>query len=77
MATRIITTLVDDLDGTDIPRGLGETVRFGIDGRNYEIDLTDENADALRQNFQAYVEAGRPTVPATRSSRRRVASRRQ
>ena len=37
MATRTITTLVDDLDGSDIPRGLGETVRFGIDGENYEI----------------------------------------
>jgi hypothetical protein len=59
MAKRTVTTLVDDLDGTDIPRGQGETVRFGIDGRNYEIDLTDENAAALRQALRPYVDAGR------------------
>ncbi|WP_200936392.1 MULTISPECIES: Lsr2 family protein [unclassified Plantibacter] len=64
MATRTITTLIDDLDGSDIPRGLGETVRFGIDGENYEIDLTDENAAALRETLSAYVEAARPIVAA-------------
>lgn len=70
MAQRIITTLIDDLDGTDIPRGLGETVRFGIDGRNYEVDLTDDNAQALREALQPYTEAGRRIEP-TRSPRRR------
>lgn len=64
MATRTITTLIDDLDGSDIPRGLGETVRFGIDGENYEIDLTDDNAAALREMLSAYVEAARPVVAA-------------
>ncbi len=64
MATRTITTLIDDLDGSDIPRGLGETVRFGIDGENYEIDLNDDNAAALRETLSAYVEAARPVVAA-------------
>lgn len=63
-------TLVDDLDGTDIPRGLGETVRFSIDGRNYEIDLSDDNAAALRKALQPYTEAGRRIVR-TRSRQRR------
>ncbi|MGG7450147.1 histone-like nucleoid-structuring protein Lsr2 [Plantibacter auratus] len=62
MATRTITTLVDDLDGSDIPRGLGETVRFGIDGENYEIDLTDDNAAALRETLASYVEAARSVI---------------
>lgn len=70
MATRIITTLVDDLDGTDVPRGLGETVRFGIDGRDYEIDLTSQNAATLREVLLPYTVAGRRNVP-IRSSRRR------
>lgn len=70
MAQRIITTLIDDLDGTDIPRGLGETVRFGIDGRSYEIDLTDENAEVLRELLRAYLQAGRK-VTATPSRRSR------
>lgn len=63
MAQRIITTLVDDLDGTDIPRGLGETVRVGIDGRNYEIDLTDENAEVLREKLKPFVAAARRVAP--------------
>jgi len=41
MAQRISTTLIDDLDGTELERGSGETVRFGIDGRVWEIDLSD------------------------------------
>ena len=36
--------LVDDLDG----EAADETVEFGIDGRNYEIDLSKENAGRLR-----------------------------
>ena len=36
--------LVDDLDG----EAADETVEFGIDGKNYEIDLSKENAGDLR-----------------------------
>lgn len=52
MAQRTITTLVDDLDGSELERGSGETVRFGVDGRTYEIDLSDDNAAALREVLQ-------------------------
>lgn len=69
MAQRKTIIFVDDLDGTDIPRGLGDTVRFGIDGRNYEIDLTDAHASELREVLTLYVEAGRQSV--TIGSRRR------
>lgn len=71
MAKRIITTLVDDLDGTDIPRGLGETVRFGMDGRNYEIDLSEDNALALREMLNTYTDAGRRVSPARHRRRTR------
>ena len=70
MAQRMITTLVDDLDGTELERGSGETIRFGVDGRSYEIDLSDDNAAALRDVLQPYTEAGRRIVP-TRTRRRR------
>lgn len=69
MAQRTITTLVDDLDGTDLKRGSGETMRFGIDGRTYEIDLSNDNAAALRDALRQYMEAGRRIAP-TRSRRR-------
>ncbi|SMQ58194.1 Lsr2 protein [Plantibacter sp. VKM Ac-1784] len=70
MAQRTIITLVDDLDETDLERGSGETIRFGVDGRDYEIDLSDDNAAALREALHPYTEAGRRIVP-TRPHRRR------
>lgn len=70
MAQRTITTLVDDLDGTDLERGSGETILFGVDGRDYEIDLSDDNAQALRETLRPYVEAGRRVVR-IRSRRKR------
>ena len=36
-----------------------ETVVFGLDGKQYEIDLGAKNAKNLRKAIAAYVEAGR------------------
>ena len=35
------------------------TVRFGLDGTEYEIDLNAEHAQQLRDALAAYVRAGR------------------
>lgn len=59
MARRIVHQLVDDLDGTVLEVGSGETVLFSLDGTAYEIDLTDENAEALRSAFAPYIAAAR------------------
>lgn len=59
MARKVMVTLVDDLDNTEIQDGKGETVGFALDGTQYEIDLTDKNAKALRTAFTKYVEAAR------------------
>ncbi len=59
MARRIIHQLVDDLDGTQLEDGQGETVRFGLDGKAYEIDLSAENAAALQEALAPFVKAGR------------------
>jgi hypothetical protein len=55
MATKTIVSFHDDL--TDAPADT--TVSFGLDGRDYEIDLTDTNAEELRKAFGKYVEAAR------------------
>lgn len=47
--------LVDDMDG-DVA---DETVAFGIDGKTYEIDLSQDNAGKLRDALASYVAAGR------------------
>ena len=70
MAQRTVVQLTDDLDGKPIPDGKGETIRFSLDRTDYEIDLTDKNAKALREAFGTYVSAARRTAGSTRSSRR-------
>lgn len=51
MAQRVQVILEDDIDGTTAD----ETVRFGIDGVDYEIDLSAENADKLRDSIAPWV----------------------
>lgn len=64
MAEKVIRTLVDDLDGTEAE----ETVEFAVDGVSYQIDLSSENADKLRESLSAFVDAARRT-----GGRRRMA----
>ena len=71
MAQKVISTLVDDIDGTEITDGEGETLRFAIDGTSYEIDLTADNAGKLRDALQPYIDNGRRirnTAPQPRST---------
>ena len=55
MAQKIQTLLLDDLDGSEAEG----TVRFGLDGTEYEIDLNAEHAQALRDALARYVRAAR------------------
>ncbi|WP_396289837.1 Lsr2 family protein [Curtobacterium sp. KT1] len=59
MAQKVTAHLVDDLSGDVIEAGNGRTIQFGFDGSNYEIDLTDDNADKLREAFSDYIAAAR------------------
>jgi hypothetical protein len=47
--------LVDDLDG----EVADETVEFGVDGKNYEIDLSTANAKRLRDALAEFVASAR------------------
>ena len=59
MAQKIQTLYIDDLDG-----GKAEgTVRFGLDGVTYEIDLSAAHAKALRKAVEKYIQAGRKVQP--------------
>ena len=55
VAQKIQTLLIDDLDGSDAEG----TVRFGLDGTEYEIDLNAEHAKALRDALAPFVNAAR------------------
>jgi sugar phosphate isomerase/epimerase len=55
MAQRVHVEMVDDLDGSEA----NQTVPFALDGVSFEIDLSEENASALRDELARYVAAAR------------------
>ncbi len=55
MAQKTIVSLIDDLSGEEAD----ETVRFGLDGAQYEIDLSEKNATKLRESLAPFVGAAR------------------
>ena len=55
MAQKVQILLVDDIDGGDA----SETVEFGLDGVTYEIDLSEGNARALRDQLAPFIAEGR------------------
>jgi hypothetical protein len=57
MAQKVEVRLVDDLDGGEAD----QTVRFALDGVEYEIDLSGKNATSLRKEISPFIEAGRRT----------------
>ncbi|MCT2062947.1 MULTISPECIES: histone-like nucleoid-structuring protein Lsr2 [Dietzia] len=74
MAQKFQITYVDDIDGTD----LGEkanTVSFAFEGRQYSIDLSDDNAQAFRDAITPYVEAGHRVTARTASTARKATAK--
>ena len=57
MASRTVVTLVDDLDGSEAE----QSVSFGLEGIDYEIDLSGSHAQALRELLAPYTAAARRT----------------
>ena len=62
MAQKIQTLFIDDIDGSQAEG----TVRFGLDGAHYEIDLNAVHAKDLRTTLARYTEAGRKITGSTR-----------
>ena len=57
MAKNTAVQVLDDLTGEPA----AETVGFGLDGIDYDIDLSFANAEALRGFLRRYADAGRRT----------------
>jgi hypothetical protein len=55
MAQKVLVSLVDDLDGTEAD----ETIEFGLDGVSYQIDLSNDNIEELRDALAQYIEHAR------------------
>ena len=57
MARITTVQLIDDIDGKVLEDGV--TVRWGLDGKEYEIDTSSSNADAFRKKLDKYINASR------------------
>jgi hypothetical protein len=67
MAQSATATLIDDIDQSRA----SETVRFGVDGTAYEIDLSAKHASELRSLVGRYISVARRTRSAgSRASQR-------
>jgi hypothetical protein len=73
MVQRVSVALEDDLDGGPAT----ETVRFGLSGAEYEIDLSKKNARAFRKGLAQFVEHARKAGRAQSRRAARTAASRQ
>jgi len=62
---KTIVELIDDLDGSEG----SETLEFGWDGKDYVIDLNEDNATAFREAIAPYLEVARPKPKPPRKSK--------
>lgn len=67
MARKVQVVLEDDIDGSPG----AETVHFALDGKSYEIDLSEANAAQLREAFAPWIGASRRESHSAGESRRR------
>ncbi len=63
MAKTVFVKLTDDLDGSDAE----ESVSFVIDGKSYQIDLSNANAGKLRKELEPYIVKAQRSGRAARS----------
>jgi hypothetical protein len=72
MAQKVEVHLEDDLDGGPADT----TLAFALDGKDYEIDLSEANAEKLREALRPFVDAARKTTPggSRRGTRTRASS---
>ena len=55
MAQQTSVRFIDDLDGSDA----SGTFDFSLEGRQYQVDLSDENAAKLRDALAPYIDVAR------------------
>jgi hypothetical protein len=66
VARREIVAYVSDLSGDTIEGEREPTVRFALDGHDYEIDLTGTERAKLRAALAEFIAAAKPLAPSGR-----------
>lgn len=72
MAQQFQVQYIDDIDGSDLGSE-ATTIAFAFEGREYSIDLGEENAEAFRAAMAPYVEAAHRVGSARRKPGRKGA----
>ncbi|WP_422935645.1 histone-like nucleoid-structuring protein Lsr2 [Sinomonas sp. P47F7] len=70
MATKTVVTLHSDLSGEVLGQGTGESLTFSLDGVDYEMDLTADEAAGLRTAIAPYIGAARRVAGWSATARR-------
>jgi hypothetical protein len=70
MAQKIQTLFIDDIDGSEAEG----TVRFGLDGSQYEIDLSAGHNGELRDTLKSYIAHARKVGGSSRRAARKAPS---
>lgn len=70
MAQKVEVKLIDDLDGSEAT----QTVLFALDGKSYEIDLSDDHTAELRAALAPFVGAARKVSGGRMTPVRRIGS---
>ena len=65
MAQKVQVVFIDDLDGSEATG----TVKFGLDGVNYEIDLNSQHEDEFRRALAPFTAHARKAKVATAPAR--------
>jgi hypothetical protein len=65
VAQRTQVLYVDDIDGSEAEG----TVRFGLGGTDYEIDLSKKHADEFAEAISPFIDAARKVTSARRPAR--------
>ncbi len=56
---KVTVQIVDDLSGSVINDGDGRSVVFSLDGESFEIDLSSEHVEQLRDLLAPYIKVAR------------------
>ncbi|AWH95417.1 histone-like nucleoid-structuring protein Lsr2 [Dietzia psychralcaliphila] len=72
MAQHFQMRYIDDFDGTDLGNE-ANTLFFAFDGKEYSIDLSDENADTFHELMAPYIESGHRVTGKSKSARKATA----
>lgn len=74
MAQQFQVQYIDDIDGTDLGSS-ANSISFAFDGKEYSIDLSDQNAEAFREAMEPYIKAGHRTTGGKAKPARKAAAK--